>query len=152
MPTQEHDATGVVIDAASYEDLQTIIKIDCNASGEAKPEFWLECYKRQGAEPNSTFLVAKSDGKIAGFTIGTIKTWEFGSPACGWVETIIVAPEFRGQSIGTQLFDAVVSHFRSNGITTVRTMLDISDHALMSFFRFQGMSAGPFIELEMQSE
>jgi hypothetical protein len=31
-------------------------------------------------------------------------------------------------------------------------MLHIDDHALISFFRMQGLSAGPFIELEMQTD
>lgn len=148
----EHDDADIVIGVAAHDDLQSIIQIDSCASGEPKPEFWRECFERQGTDPNSTFLVAKSGGAVAGYAIGTIKTWEFGAPTCGWVETIIVAPEFRARGIGRRLFDSVVDHFKASGISTVRTMLHIDDYALMSFFRTQGMSAGPYIELEMQSD
>jgi ribosomal protein S18 acetylase RimI-like enzyme len=152
MAVSERNVPEIVIDRVSFDDIHSIIRIDGCASGEPKPEFWHECYERQGIDTNSAFLVAKSGGEVAGYTIGTIKTWEFGAPKCGWVETITVAPEFRGHGIGTRLFDSIVAHFKASDILTVRTILHIDDYALMSFFRIQGMSAGPFIELEMQSD
>ncbi len=148
----DHDNPDFVIDLAAWDDLESIVQIDSYASGKHKPEFWRDCYDRQANDPNFRFLVAKSGGEVAGFAIGTIKTWEFGAPTCGWVETLLVAPGFRERGIGTRLFDAVLAHFQAHGIRTVRTILNIDEHALMSFFRTQGMSAGPFIELEMQSE
>ena len=149
--SEQHDAQ-IVIHAAAHDDLPSIIQIDSCASGEPKPDFWRECYERQSTDSGSTFIVAKSGDAVAGYAIGSIKTWEFGAPTCGWVETIIVAPEFRGRGVGTRLFDSVVDYFKASGISTVRTMLHIDDYALMSFFRIQGMSAGPFIELEMRSD
>lgn len=62
---------------------------------------------------------------------------------------ISVAQGFRNEHVATRLFNAVVGYFKENGITTVRTMLHIDDHQLISFFRMQGMAAGPYIELEM---
>ena len=39
--------------------------------------------------------------------------------------------------------------FRRAGVRTVRTMLSRDNTLILSFFRSQGMMAGPFIPLEM---
>ena len=41
---------------------------------------------------------------------------------------------------------------RADGVDTVRTMIARDDPLNMSFFRAQGMMAGPFIELEKPLE
>ena len=38
---------------------------------------------------------------------------------------------------------------KDDGVQIVRTMIAREDNLNMSFFRSQGMMAGPFIELEM---
>jgi len=87
-------------------------------------------------------------GGVAGFVIGEVRDWEFGSPPCGWIFGFDVDPEFRERGIGSMLFDALTTFFRSSGVNTVRTMLRRDDNLIMSFFRSQGLTAGPFIELE----
>ena len=44
----------------------------------------------------------------------------------------------------------VVARFRAQGIDRVRTMVDRRDHLILSFFRAQGLTAGPSLELEME--
>ena len=146
------DGDELTIRAVSLEDVPAIVAIDAEVTGSTKADFWYGCYARQNTDAKCTFLVAHRDGEVAGYTIGAIQAWEFGSPPCGWVEVISVAPQHRNTHVATQLFEAVVRYFRDNGISTVRTMLHIDDHQLISFFRMQGMAAGPFIELEMQSD
>ncbi|MCC0016523.1 MAG: GNAT family N-acetyltransferase [Rhodobiaceae bacterium] len=143
---------GVTIDTVTLEDIARIVEIDAQVTGSSKADFWYGCYARQNTDPKCTFLVAHRDGEFAGCTIGAIQAWEFGSPPCGWVEVMFVAPQHRNAHVATGLFEAVVDYFRNNGIYTVRTMLHIDDHSLISFFRMQGMAAGPYIELEMQAD
>lgn len=145
----DHD---VVIDTVTLEDVASIVRIDAEVTGEEKADFWYGCYARQNTDPKSMFLVARRNGEVAGYTIGAIQAWEFGSPPCGWVEVIAVAPRQRNHHVATRLFEAVVDYFHSKDIRTIRTMLHIDDHALISFFRMQGLSAGPYIELEMQTD
>jgi hypothetical protein len=49
----------------------------------------------------------------------------------------------------TALVTELTKRFRAHGVHTLRTMIDIDEYLLMSFLRSRGMSAGPFIELEM---
>lgn len=142
----------LVIKPVTLEDVPAIVGIDAEVTGSAKADFWYGCYARQNTDAKCRFLVAHRDGEVAGYTFGAIQAWEFGSPPCGWVEVISVAPQYRNAHVATKLFDAVVAYFRDNEIDTVRTMLHIDDHQLISFFRMQGMAAGPYIELEMQAD
>lgn len=142
----------VSIKSVTLDDIASIVKIDAEVTGSEKADFWYGCYTRQNVDPKCTFLVARRNGEVAGYTIGAIQAWEFGSPPCGWVEVISVSPRHRNAHVATQLFEAVSAYFRDNGISTIRTMLHIDDNSLISFFRMQGMAAGPYIELEMQAD
>jgi GNAT superfamily N-acetyltransferase len=86
---------------------------------------------------------------VAGFVIGEVRDWEFGSPPCGWVFGIDVRPGMRLAGVGTSLLAAICERFRRSGVQTVRTMLARDNTLVLSFFRSQGMMAGPFIPLEM---
>jgi len=55
----------------------------------------------------------------------------------------------RQSGIGAQLLQAVCTLFRREGVRKVRTMLSSDNTLILSFFRSQGMMAGPLIPLEM---
>ena len=143
---------GPGIHAVETSDLPGLIRIDTEHTGQEKRDYWEACFARNETDPNTTFLVARVDGKVVGSAVGAVQAWEFGSPPCGWVQAMYVAREHQGNHVAKRLFDALVQSFRNSGITTVRTMLHIDNHMLMSFFRMQGMAAGPYIELEMQAD
>ena len=81
--------------------------------------------------------------------IGEVRDWEFGSPPCGWVFAIDVQQGVRLDGIGTRLLEAIAASFRTAGVTKLRTMLMRENTLILSFFRSQGMMAGPLISLEM---
>jgi len=131
-------------------DLPALIKLDEEVTGLAKPKYWKNIFARSGGRPRSSrlLLVAENENHIEGFIIGEIRAWEFGEPPCGWVFAIQVRPKTRLKGIGTRLFDALCDAFRRAEVTKVRTMMARDNHLVLSFFRSQGMMAGPFIELE----
>jgi len=131
-------------------DLPALIKLDEEVTGLAKPKYWKNIFTRSGGRPRSSrlLLVAENENRIEGFIIGEIRAWEFGEPPCGWVFAIQVRPKTRLKGIGTRLFDALCDAFRRAEVTKVRTMMARDNHLVLSFFRSQGMMAGPFIELE----
>ena len=71
-------------------------------------------------------------------------------PPSGWIFAVQVRPGRRVQGLGSRLFGAVCERFRVAGIDRVRTMVAPANTVIHSFFRSQGMIAGPFIELEMR--
>ena len=42
-----------------------------------------------------------------------------------------------------------MARFKDKGVTRVRTLVDRRDHLILSFFRAQGMVAGPSLQLDM---
>jgi GNAT superfamily N-acetyltransferase len=135
-------------------DLDAVIALDAAVTGLAKPDYWYELFHRYGTRGRQQrfFLVAEAGGEIQGFVIGEVRDWEFGSPPCGWVFGINVRPDARLGGIGARLLEAIVEAFRRAGVTKVRTLLARDNTLVLSFFRSQGMTAAPFIPLELDLE
>jgi ribosomal protein S18 acetylase RimI-like enzyme len=144
-------AAEVAVRPVRREDLERVIALDAAVTGIAKRNYWRSVYERYGKAGGAArqFLVADRGGKVEGFVIGEVRDWEFGSPPCGWVFAIDVDPGARQSGIGTRLLDAICANFRRAGVRKVRTMLARDNTLILSFFRSQGMMAGPFIPLEM---
>jgi ribosomal protein S18 acetylase RimI-like enzyme len=130
---------------AQASDLPAISALDQRETGVPKPDYWKDMLA-----PERTFLVAETDkGALAGFIAGEIRAWEFGQPAAGWVFAIQIDPKLRLKGVGSELFAAIVARFKEKGVTRVRTLVDRKDHLILSFFRAQGMVAGPSLQLDM---
>lgn len=138
-----------VIEDARLADLPAVIALDAQITGVEKPDYWHGYYASPGKSERRSFLVARLAGQVVGFVAGEVRAWEFGAPPCGWLITIGVRPEYRLARIGTSLFERLVARFADIGVERIRTVLDIDDHLLMSFFRSHGMTPGPFLPLEM---
>jgi len=140
---------GLRIRDAVVGDLERIAAIDANISGAKKPEYWRETYEFYCQhKAHDFFLVAEHEKQVAGFIVGEIRAWEFNSPICGWVFAIGVDPASRLQGAGTALLEALCDRFHRAGVSKVRTMVNRADREIMSFFRSQGLMAGPYLELE----
>jgi GNAT superfamily N-acetyltransferase len=135
----------VDIRPVQVSDLAAISALDARLTGSDKPDYW-----RDMLAPGRHFLLAEpGKGALAGFIAGEIRAWEFGQPAAGWVFAIQIDPKLRLKGVGTALFDALVARFKAEGVTRVRTLVDRKDHLILSFFRAQGMVAGPSLQLDM---
>lgn len=143
-------AGAIRIRPAVNSDLLALIALDEEVTGLAKRKYWKETFARYGARRRLPrfFLVAEHRGRVEGFIIGEVRAWEFGEPPCGWIFTVQVRPKTRLKGIGTQLFETLCDAFRRAGVEKVRTMMARDNQLVLSFFRSQGMMAGPFIELE----
>jgi ribosomal protein S18 acetylase RimI-like enzyme len=130
---------------AQAADLPAISALDERETGVAKPDYW-----RRMLASDRHFLVAETDkGALAGFIAGEVRAFEFGQPAAGWVHAIQIDPRQRQRGIASALFEALITRFKEKGVTRVRTLVDRKDHLILSFFRAQGMVAGPSLQLDM---
>ena len=147
-------AAALAVRAVRRSDLPEIVAIDAAVTGIEKRSYWHALFRRYGVAGDALrqFLVAEDDGAVLGFVIGEVRDWEFGSPPCGWVFGIDVRPDARQRGVGARLLAAISTGFRRAGVTKVRTMLARDNTLILSFFRSQGMMAGPFIPLEMDLE
>jgi len=134
---------------AEPSDVPAVIALDAETTGLEKPAYWSDLFERYGRRAHDRFfLIAEHGDQPVGFIVGEVRAWEFGSPPSGWIFAINVKPGTRLLGVGSHLFDSICACFRMAGVQKVRTMLSKEATLLMSFFRSQGMRAGPFIELE----
>ena len=150
-PTTKGEAE-IVIRAATAADVPGVIALDEEVTGLLKADYWRDMFERYGARRRESrfFLVAVTAGRIDGFIIGEVRAWEFGSSPSGWIFAVQVRSQLRVHGLGSRLFAAVCDCFRAAGVDRVRTMVARDNTVIHSFFRSQGMTAGPFIELEMR--
>jgi ribosomal protein S18 acetylase RimI-like enzyme len=134
---------------ATSSDLAEIIDLDARITGFARAEFWNDLFHRRDASDTLCVLVAKSAGKIVGYALGEIRSWPVRAPACGWLYAIGVDERYRLQRCASTLMAELISRFKQSGVGAIRTVINMDDHLLMSFLRSFGMTAGPFVELEM---
>lgn len=142
-------APAITIRPARPADLRTIVALDAASTGLEKTGYWAALLRRHGGGKRDRYFLAADDGDaLVGFAVGEVRAWEFGSPPSGWIFAINVDQALRQQGLATLLFDAICERFRRAGVARVRTMVAKEDRLVMSFFRSQGLMAGPFIELE----
>lgn len=151
VPSVRRSDEPVTIRRVKRGDLDQIITLDAIVTGVEKRVYWRSVFRRYGAGglAERQFLVADAGGQVAGFIIGEVRDWEFGSSPCGWVFAIDVQPEYRLAGVGARLLEALCANMRRAGVHKLRTMLSRENTLILSFFRSQGMMAGPFIPLEM---
>ncbi|MBI4463891.1 MAG: GNAT family N-acetyltransferase [Acidobacteria bacterium] len=137
-------------------DFPSIVAIDEQTSGRAKPEYWhrkLSYYLAENkssaeAEELSLARVAELDGEVVGFMIGDIRRWEFGQPSCGWVTALGVHPDCQRLGIGRRLLAELLDYYRQKGLQEVSTIVEWADGDLLKFFHSMGFIRGPFVELQ----
>ena len=136
-------------------DLDEVIALDERVTTVRKAEYWQDLYTSYQTRRSGErfFFVAeetndRGEKHVRGFVIGEVRAWEFGSTRCGWVFAISVDPDARLAGAGEQLLHAISNAFRDIGVETMRTMISRDNHLLMSFFRGEGMMAGPYVQLE----
>jgi ribosomal protein S18 acetylase RimI-like enzyme len=145
----DSDRPGVVVRDAQPADLSAVVRLDAEATGLKKTAYWRERLAwYAGGHRDRFFLVAERGKETIGFILGDVRAWEFGSPPSGWIFAINVKRSARLHGVATLLFDAICDRFRKAGIDVVRTMPAKDAQLVLSFFRSQGLMAGPFVLLE----
>lgn len=152
LPGHNHVSVGefdIHIRPAEKGDLPAVVDLDERTTGLRKPDYWDDLFVRYGNRKDKRFfLIAEQKKKLLGCIFGEVRAWEFNSVPCGWVGTVSVEPDLRMGGIGTVLYQEICRCFANAGVSKIRTMIPHDATDLMSFFRSQGMMAGPFIQLE----
>ncbi len=140
------------VSEAEPADLAEIIALDGQITGFKRTDFWTDLFHRRETSATLSILVARSAGRIIGYALGEIRSWPVRAPACGWLYAIGVHKEYRLHKAASALLTELIARFKKSGVGAIRTMIDVDDHLLMSFLRSFGMTAGPFLELELTFE
>ncbi len=130
-------------------DIESIAQIDERVTGTYRPGVWeqrVAYYIRRDPDASQ---VAEVGGKVVGFMMGEVRRGEFGlDEPTGWVEFFGVDPSARGRSLGRQLLEALLGHFRTNGANVARTMVSERDAEIAGFLKAMGFKPAAVLPLE----
>jgi ribosomal protein S18 acetylase RimI-like enzyme len=139
----------ITVADATPSDLTEIIDLDARITGFARADFWNDLFRQRAANDTLCVLVATRSGKMIGYALGEVRSWPVRAPACGWLYAIGVEKNYRLHKCASVLMTELISRFKQSGVSAIRTVIEVDDYLLMSFLRSFGMTAGPFVELEM---
>ncbi len=148
-------AASVCVRRVREKDMPAVIALDGRVTKLPKPEYWQDLFRRYGRRRmhERFFLVANSAATpetVLGFIVGEVRAWEFGSEPCGWVFALSVDPDRRLNGIGSALLSGISDEFKKVGVNKLRTMVARDSRLQMLFFRSEGLTAGPYLQLEKE--
>lgn len=136
----------------SRSDLAAVTRIDAHHTGAAKRAYWkgaLDDFLPRRGGSRRVGLAAEVDGRLAGYLLGEVRAFEFGSEPCGWVFAVGVAPGLVRGGVASALLREACRAFRAAGVSRVRTMVRRNDVPVLSFFRAFGFAGGSYVQLEL---
>jgi len=144
--------TEIIVRPMEENDISQAANIHRNVVREGLgqvPDYAIEDFFKSSIKKSpKTCLVALIDNNVAGFIIGGIKEWGFGVEHSGWIEMIEVDPKQMGKNIGKTLAEALINHFKDEGIKKVYTSVEWDSGDLISFFKSVGFDKSNFINLK----
>jgi GNAT superfamily N-acetyltransferase len=148
-------AAAAVVRSLRAEDLEGVVRIDAQHTGRGKPEYWERVF-RAFLHPRKgdlrVGLAVDLRAGLAGYLIGEVRAFEFGSEPCGWIFAVGVDRASLRHGVASSLLDEACARFRKAGIARVRTMVKRTDVPVHSFFRSAAFTAGPYVQLEKSLE
>ncbi len=134
----------VIIDQMSEKDIERIIVIglqtpEFKTGTEAQQFYSNQTLKRWVTDKNGVTLVAKIKEKIVGFALG----YYMAGPNDGYLNCVVVLPEYQRRSIGKRLLQEALSQFEARGrCNHVFCVVKASNPSAVDFFKGQGMQIG----------
>jgi len=133
-------------------DLGEVVRIDALHTGARKQAYWravLERFLKPSGKAIRIGLAADAPRGLAGYLLGEVRAFEFGSEPCGWIFGVGVDPRFARHGVASLLLAQAVASFRAHGVPRIRTMVRRNDVPVLAFFRGNGFRGGPFVQLEL---
>jgi ribosomal protein S18 acetylase RimI-like enzyme len=148
-------------------DIESIIAIDAVVTGTGGPDragFWRGLLSIHGpgaleeGAPPAPHLCEVAEiagggnappGRVVGFIIGDVQSWQFGIPRHGRIVTIGVEPAHARKGVATMLAEALLGTFKKMGLPSVQCLARPGD-PLGVFFRSVGFEKSDFEVLEVR--
>lgn len=134
------------------DDLAAVVRLDARLTGRRKLAYWKRVFHEfvsPGHGSERVGVAARVGGTLAGYLLGEVRAFEFGSPPCGWIFAVSVDPEQAHHGIGSALVVEADRRFSRAAVSTVRTMVRRNDVSMLAFFRSNGFVGGSFTQLEL---
>lgn len=86
------------------------------------------------------YVVAQSDGRVVGCLMITREWSDWNCSWYWWIQSVYVAPSYRGRGIYRAMYHYVLSQAQSEGISQVRLYVDRENLAAQAVYQKLGMA------------
>jgi len=134
------------------EDLAEVARIDAVRTGLHKKDYWKQVFRDFFDSADGSLrvgLAADGEAGLAGYLLGEVRAFEFGSEACGWIFAVATDLPYARSGVASSLLAETCRRFRQAGVTRMRTMVRRNDVPVLSFFRSNGFTGGSYVQLEL---
>ena len=110
---------------------------------EEATEIWLKHLAECMEDGKQIVLVADAGAELAGFAMGRLGEDPpvFDIPPHGFVTNFLVSEKWRRRGVGRRLYEALVEHFRGQGVEEMRLGVAARNPASNAFWREMGFEA-----------
>lgn len=91
-------------------------------------------------EAKGRYVVAQSDGRVVGCLMITREWSDWNCSWYWWIQSVYVAPSYRGRGIYRAMYHYVLSQAQSEGISQVRLYVDRENLAAQAVYQKLGMA------------
>ncbi len=119
------------------EDLSEVVRIDGLHTGLRKRAYWtrvLERFLKRDGRAARIGLALEAPKGLAGYLLGEVRAFEFGSEPCGWIFAIGVDPNSERHGVASHLLAEAVGRFKARGVPRIRTMVRRNDEPVLQHF------------------
>ena len=131
-------------------DLEQVIAIDSDHFGEPRRRFFEKRLAHAKKHPEDYVQVGVvRDGALIGFAFARILRGEFGrEQAIATLDSVGVKISSREHGVGHALMDALTKALHREGVRSLQSQAEWTNHALLRFFDGRGFSLAPRLVLE----
>ena len=131
-------------------DLDQVIAIDSHHFGEPRRAFFEKRLAQAKAHPADYVQVGiDRNGILVGFAFAGILRGEFGrEPAIATLDAVGVMISSREQGVGHALMEGLTKALRQEGIQSLQSQANWTNHALLRYFDACGFCLAPRLVLE----
>jgi GNAT superfamily N-acetyltransferase len=97
-------------------------------------------------------FVAEVGGKVIGFVITRLAYLMIPFTEVCIVQGMLVDPDYQGRGIGTKLFEKLLEHCHSQGINTIRALVEEHNEELQQFVQQLGFHRSPIVNWDKTFE
>jgi GNAT superfamily N-acetyltransferase len=120
----------------SHGEIQMGVAADAGTPASDGRKKWENYIKRKITADDSVVYIGEIGSDLAGFTVVDIDN--DGCDNFGVICDLLVAPDFRKQSLGNQLFETAKEWLRERGICDIYLESGQNNHAAHTFFEKRG--------------
>lgn len=95
-----------------------------------------------------TYIVAKDGDKAVGSLMLTREWSDWTNRWYWWIQSVYVAPDYRGKGVYRAMYDKVKELAKENGITQIRLYVDKTNYRAQQVYQKLGMSETHYLMYE----